>query len=307
MNKNGYQDDYEELSALLQYKQDLTTFFSENRDYKSILDQAINDNHKRVISALSKNLPLNDWFDKEHIFNQFKKSIEDFPFSGSLYTWCMNIPEVRQCFSPKEKGQFLRIGFALGNHEMAYSATLDHDWKENLSDDIVKLELERLSKEFMANFYEGYIKLDYVNWFETEVFQQMSEKSQVVYMLGILTMSVGQLRMISENKNLAEIGFHTSVYDERDNPFEKLDKTEKELKNVINHTQTNLCFNGWPNDLRYKFVCNNLGYIPKGAVEIIEKDYLHAFADKLTTLINYKKLSNELSVNDELKNRKLKI
>jgi hypothetical protein len=305
--KDEYIDNYAELSALIQYEEDLTVFFSEKRDYKAILDQAIVDEHYEAIKALSTHLPLNDWFDKEYIFNKFKTSMNESYSKGNLYGWCMTIPEIRKCFTPREKGYFLYTGFSLKNHTMAYCSTLDNDWEINLPENIVILELERLSQESKNSQYKKNIELDYIHWFEEQIFPKISEKNQVVYMLGLLNISVGQLRMISENKNLAEIGFYIHSEEEKENPFEKIDKIEKELKNVINHLQNELCFHNWPNDLKYKFAGNNIGYIPKGAIEIINKNGLNAFADQLTTLINYRKLNNELHKNDLATPRKLKI
>jgi hypothetical protein len=297
---------YEQLADLIQNDQDLNAFFKQDIDYKAILDQAINESYREAITALSENLPLDTWFNKEQVTTKFQNLLENFPFHANLFTWCMTIPEVRQCFSPKEKGQFVHVGLTLKNHQMAYHATLDNDWERKLADNVIESELERLSKNSVLKFNDNHVKMEYLEWFQTEIFPKLPEKIQFVYMLGVLNISVGQLRQISEIKDLAEIGFNV----EHQVSYDKICEIQKDLKTVIFHLKRELCFDHWADIEQYRFALNNVGYIPKGAAELVNFKDLEKTADKLTTFINYKKLHNELSElpqNDVVASRKLKI
>lgn len=303
---NHYNADYEELSGDLQYQQDLTSFFSQTRDYKSILDHAISDNHHEVIKELSNNLSLNIWFDKQYIQNKIEIFMKDFPEQINLFTWCMTMAEVRTCFTPEEKGQFVYFGLTFKNFEMVYHATLDNDWIGKLPDNIIEIELERLSKNSILKFTDNHIKMDYLHWYKNTIFPRLTEKDQFIYMLGVLNMSVGQLRQISEIHDLAEIGFNI----EHAVSLEKISSIKTDLKKVIFHLKDELCFDHWEDNERHNFAMSNVSYIPKGAAELIDINKLKKTADKLTTFINYKKLNNELNelpYNENIVTRKHKI
>jgi hypothetical protein len=294
--------DYQDLINLIQNEQELSSFFAKEHDYKSILETAIEKEDISIINALNQNLPLRDWFDKDAIFEAFLDTFRTLVFDANKYTWCMTIPELRKCFTPEEKGRFVRMGFALGNHEMSYHGSLDKDWEADVLDRALLVELSRISHNRVKNFDGEHLQEKYLKWMRTEILCKVSEKDQYLFLFGALDIAITDLRQIAELRSLADLDLLPGKSPSSENIY----NVEKDLKDCIKYLKHELYFDLWPSSFKFEF-----NYFATSSLlannKDIEREKLQEFAEKLIPIAEYAKLNSELSNTNIVNNKKCKM
>lgn len=307
---NELNQSYEELDRLITNQEDLSDFFLRKHDYKSICIRAMDNNSiqlqgREIIDALNEYLPLNEWFDKDTMFKNFIDTYQKQVHTAVKYSWCMELPTVRQCFTPEEKGKFVRLGLALEDHKMAYHGTLDHDWEGKISMNTLIVELRRVNNCKIRLFDGEHLQKSYLEWMNAEILSKTSNQEQYFFMMGVFDIAVNNLRKISEIKNLVEIDFHLN----KEVSFNQISKTEQDLKDSIKYIQAQLYFDVWPNHFKdeyIKFSTNEFLTISNNLLDRDKIDQLQKFAKDLIPIIEYGKLDAELS-NNGIASKKIKI
>lgn len=306
---NNINQSYEKLVNLITKKEDLSEFFSEKHDYKAICKKAM-DSHtkqeegKSIVNALHAHLPLNDWFDKDSVFHDFIKAYQEEVFPATKYSWCMIIPEIRKCFTPEEKGKFVRLGLSLGDFPIAYHGSLDNDWSGTIIRETLMCELRRVASHSVTDFNEEHLQEGYLDWVKTQLFPKVSTTDQYFFMFRAFEIAVNDLRQISEISNLAEIELNPI----QDLSFEKISKVEKDLKDCIKDIKQYLHFEVWPSNFKSDFI----NFITRTAAsaasnQLMNKEKMEEFAEYLVPIIQYTELNKELNTSNNVEPKKLKI
>ena len=304
---NEINQSYQELVNLIKNNQNLSDFFSKNHDYKAICKKAMDsytkqEESKSIINALHANLPLNKWFDKNSVFNDFIETYRNEVFPATKYSWCMTIPEIRKCFSPEEKGQFVRLGLSLGDFPIAYHGTLDNDWEGKVIRETLMCELRRVAS-YSIDFNGEHLQEGYFDWVNTQLFPKVSQTDQYFFMFRAFEITVSNLRQISEISNLAEIELNPI----KDKSSEDIFKVQKDLKSCITYIKQYLHFDIWPSNLKDDFI----NFITRTAAspaanQLMNTEKIEQFAEYLIPIIQYNELNKELGTNN-VESKKLKI
>lgn len=277
------------------------SFFARKQDYKAVLNEALKKEDQFVIEGLNKYLPLERWFDKNEVYESFRETFSDFINSANNFTWCMTFPNVRKCFTPDEKAHFVSIGFALRNHEMAYYGTLDNDHPCRVNPNGLVVELMRLGSNRVNYFNDRHLQPSYFKWIKEKILVNHDDENKYSFLLGILHIGVGNLRVLSEIKALTEIGYGSNGIS-----FEKVCKVESDIKQVIHEIKSDLYFDYWNEEFKAEIVKYSIELAPT-VNNLTEKDKLMEFATKLIPMIAYIKMDNELKFKEGNSPKKVKL
>jgi hypothetical protein len=309
---NQINQSYEELDRLITNQENLSDFFLRKHDYKAICIKAM-DNHsiqlqdRAIINALNEHLPLEAWFDKDTMFKAFIDTYQEQVHTAVKYRWCMELPKVRQCFTPEEKGKFVRLGMALEDHQMAYHGTLDHDWDGKITMTTLIVELRKINRTSIRVFDGEHLQKNYLEWISEEILPKTSNSEQYFFILGTFDVAVNHLRQISEMKNLVEIEFNLN----KKVSFTQIAKVEQDLKDCIKHIKNQLYFDVWPDNFKDYFIKFStdepVSISSNNFLDRDKIDQLQEFGKDLIPIIEYAKLNAELSNSNTVEAKKLKL
>lgn len=276
---------YNELNSLVKDQKDLSDFFSKSHDYKKVFLKALKEENHVAIKALAENLPVKSWFDKDETYESFVRVLSTTVFNAGDYIWCMSNPEIRACFSPEEKGKFVHAGMILKKHPLAYYGTLD-GWKgKNVFEDILEIELVRLTGHNVRWLDSKHLQKSYFEWVEKEFFPYVTQERQFQFLLGSLMLMVGQVRCLSDSQSLLEMGLMED---------KEISQTSKDLKECVEHLKDVLQFKYWTDDFKKEFLKYMTSPVPLAVSQNIYPDEIMEFAERIKPIVEYKKLNNSL-------------